>query len=175
MLSIMLGLHEAGMKARRKHDAAGGPGVISRLSLLRAMAGRLVSRYPPAPLPEELLSEAAGRYLRHVIWRKGLALGQGLYRLGGLCREYAMLLVAYALVEYFARLLAPQRGAEEAISEALRRVERDFVLHAGRDEIGPAEEERDSYELFLGLFDSLAGSKAFAPSMVGLTRRSAPK
>ncbi len=167
VLSVMLGLHEAGMQARVKRDAAGAPGMISRVRLMRAMLRRLFERYPRAELPEDLFSEAAGRYLRHVIWRKGLALGRGLYRLGGLCREYAMLLVAYALLEYFARRLTPTLGAEEAIAEALRIVERDFVLHAGRDEIGPAEEERDSYELFLGLFDSLVGSKAFAPSMVG--------
>lgn len=174
VLSIMLGLHEAGIKERAKRQATGEPATISRLRLLRGMAGRLLSRYPSAELPPDLFSEAAGRYLRHVIWRKGLALGRSLYRLEGLGRQYAMLLVAYALIEYFARSLAPRLGAEEAIAEALRIVERDFVLHAGRDETGPAEEERDSYELFLGLFDSLAGSKAFAPSMVGQAKGSIP-
>jgi len=171
VLSVMLGLHEAGMIARKKREQEGGPGMISRLSLMRATIGGLMKRYPRTELPIEEFDDLVGRYFRHVIWRKGLALGRSLYRLGGLTREYAMLLVAYALIEYFAKKLANEMEAKQAILEAIRTVERDFVLHAGRDEIGPANEDRDTFELFLGLFDSLVHSKAFAASMTGWRRR----
>ncbi len=49
-----------------------------------------------------------------------------------------MLIVAYGLIEYFARKRVESLGAEEAVSEAIRRVERDYVLHAGRDGIDSA-------------------------------------
>jgi hypothetical protein len=92
--------------------------------------------------------------------------------MGGLIREYAMLLVYYALIEFEARRRALELGAEAAILEAIRTVERDFVLHAGRDETGPHDDERDTFELFLGLFDSLVRSKSFAPSMTQWQGRS---
>ena len=168
VLSVMLGLHESGMIARQKRDARGGPGMISRWNLFRGTIRHFFERRSKTMPSQEVFAPLVGRYFRHVIWRKGLALGRSLYRLGGLTREYAMLLIEYALLEYFAGKLAADRGDEEATSEAIRIVERDFVLHAGRDVVGPAEEDRDAFELFLGLFDSLVGSKAFAPSIVGL-------
>lgn len=165
VLSVMLGLHESGMEARAKRDERGGPGMISRLALLRSAASSFMARQPRAEIPADLFAELTGRYLRHIIWRKGLVLGCSLYRMGGLIREYAMLLVYYALIEFETRRRAQEMGARAAILDAIRTVERDFVLHAGRDETGPHEEERDAFELFLGLFDSLVRAKSFAPSM----------
>jgi Fe-S-cluster containining protein len=165
VIGVMLGLHKAGMQARAKRDERGGPGMISRMALLRAAGVCFLSRQPKADLPADLFWDLTGRYLRHVVWRKGLVLGRGLYRMGGLIREYAMVLVYYALIEFEARRRAEEMGAEAAILEAIRTVERDFVLHAGRDATGPREEERDTFELFLGLFDSLVSAKSFAPSM----------
>jgi len=169
VISVMLGLHKAGMQARAKRDERGGPGMISRMALLRATGACFLSRQPKADLPADLFWDLTGRYLRHIIWRKGLVLGRGLYRMGGLIREYAMVLVYYALIEFEARRRAEEMGAEAAILEAIRTVERDFVLHAGRDATGPREEERDAFELFLGLFDSLVNAKSFAPSMTFLS------
>jgi hypothetical protein len=58
--------------------------------------------------------------------------------------------------------------ADDATAEAIRLVERDYVLHAGRDETGPAEEDRDTFDLFVNLFDRMVGAKSFAASMVNL-------
>jgi hypothetical protein len=167
VLSVMQGIHQQGKVARQRREENGGPAMISRPGLMAAIIRGMLRPYPRARIPREVLDAAAGRYLRHVIWRKGLALGRGLYRLGGLSREYSMLLIEAALLEYEARRLAADMEPEQAVAEAIRRIERDFVLHAGRDEAGPAEEDRDVYELFLGLFDSMVSSKAFAPSMTG--------
>jgi hypothetical protein len=166
--SAMLALHEEGLRARTKRDRQGGPGAISRVGLTKALVGHLLRPRPSAELPEQEFNEAVGRYLRHVIWRKGLALGRGLYRLGGLGREYAMLLIHFSMIEYHARRLVRQLPVDDATAEAIRLVERDYVLHAGRDETGPAEEDRDTFDLFVNLFDRMVGAKSFAASMVNL-------
>lgn len=167
VLSVILGLHEAGVKAREKRDKGAGDGTIRRMALISRMFRHFFKPAPPVREIKDILSESAGRYLRHFIWRKGLVLGRSLYRMEGICRGYALLLIAYALIEHYTGYYVKSQEPEAAVAEAIRTVERDFILHAGRDATGSEEGGRESYELFLSLVDSLVTSKSFAPSLVG--------
>lgn len=116
------------------------------------------------------LDHQATPWLRHVLRRRHLAVPEALFLGDTVRRRYAGLVVAYSLLEHFHARLCRDTNPEEAASEAVRKVERDFVLHTKFR--GPLGSSRDAVEAGLPgtLFSILLRAierKNFPRSVVG--------
>lgn len=156
---------------------------VDRIRLLR-LGGRRVGRLSSvqcylaalSAARRPRLTEAQGQtldrfaqpWLRHGLRRHGLALETGSLFGGDLRRRYANLLVAYALVRHYFASLVRDLPSEEAASEAIRKVERDFVLHSGLSRIRQTDEAFGPViGLFLSVLNRAYEQKSFPRSILG--------
>ena len=112
-------------------------------------------------------AEAVSRYLRHIIWRKGLLVGSSPYFTGVMRRGYANLMVITAMICDQAARRSAAFGAVGRAERAIIEVERDYVLHAGRRTEVSVQERINRHRHVLQVVDSFFHQKAFARSMVG--------
>ncbi len=118
----------------------------------------------------QVLDQYALPYLRHILRRRGLALDTGALFGGDIRKRYANLIIIYSLLEHFYSGLVGAISPEEAASEAIRKVERDIVLHAGlRGRMTDRESAVDAGlpAVLLLVLDRAYVQKAFPKSMLG--------
>jgi hypothetical protein len=154
----------------RRSDDRGPRGKLGSFRLacawVRQLAGAFLRR-PDLPCPDDAEDAILCAYVRHVIWRKGLLVGASPYFTGVVRRGYANLLVTVAFIlERWGRNMA-QKSRRAALLDALRVVERDFVLHGAERGDASVHELINRYRLPLHLFDNLTHRRFFARSMVG--------